>query len=320
MVGLNPTPSAPIFGRTRGRIQVRYGVCKLTGERGPFIKAHLIPRALTKPKVSGNCLVQFGLGQRPVRRHSSWYDEELVTGKGEEILAAYDNWAVNELRRHRLVWSSQGATRLPAGGGAVPLGWLGYGLRRVYCSDPGRLRLFFLSLLWRAAQTTRPEFQTVRLPPDDLETLRMMVRWGRPGPVAFYPATLLQLTPVGPVHNHAPNARDETYKCFGQIITWSSFRFYFDGLVANVHRPRPGHAGVFETSLTVGYDNVLILMMQDFRSSFQLSNLRQSMMENFLQWPQTTRRFFNIPSSRDYVLEQHSQEFGYGLPWTKPKE
>ena len=299
---------------------MRCRVCKLTGERGPFVRAHLIPRALTRPSVPGNRLIQGGSGQRPVRRYSSWYDEELVTGEGEKILAAYDNWAVNELRHHRLVWSSQRGIRPSVEGDTVPLGWLGYELRRVYCSDPGKLRLFFLSLLWRAAQTTRSEFQTIRLPPDDLETLRMMVRWGRPEPVAFYPATLLQLTPVGPVHNLAPNARDETYDYFGQVITWSSFRFYFDGLVANVHRPRPGSAGEFETSLTVGYDNVLTLMTQNFLSSFQLRNLEQSMMENFLQWPETTRRLTGVSWSRDRVLEQYSEQFGYGLPWTISKE
>lgn len=41
--------------------------------------------------------------------------------------------------------------------------------------DAARLRLFFLSLLWRAAASTRGEFAAITLPPDDLEHLRRIV-------------------------------------------------------------------------------------------------------------------------------------------------
>jgi hypothetical protein len=34
-----------------------------------------------------------------------------------------------------------------------------HGFREITGIDPGRLRLFFLSLIWRAAATTRPSFQ-----------------------------------------------------------------------------------------------------------------------------------------------------------------
>ena len=45
----------------------------------------------------------------------------------------------------------------------------GFGLREVQCTNPSELRLFFLSLLWRAVATSRPEFSDVNLAPGELE-------------------------------------------------------------------------------------------------------------------------------------------------------
>src|SRR5262245_1716421 len=84
------------------------GVCKLTQETGRFVDAHLIPRALTKLSSQGHPYMQMGVGVKPVRRWSSWYDSELVTQAGEKILADLDSWAISELRRQMLVWSGWG--------------------------------------------------------------------------------------------------------------------------------------------------------------------------------------------------------------------
>ena len=117
-----------------------YGVCKLTGNSGQFVESHLIPKALTKLR-GGDHFINSGHGNRPNKSFNSWYDGELVIRKGEAILAEYDSWAIRELRRLELVWSGWDCnTALP-----VPQP-KGTGHRLVECADPGKLRLFFLSL------------------------------------------------------------------------------------------------------------------------------------------------------------------------------
>jgi hypothetical protein len=86
---------------------MKEGICKLTGEKGKFVKSHIIPAALTTPEGTGP-LTQGGRGRPPIRRWSSWYDPCLVTQAGEAILAEYDNWAIQELRKNKLIWSSWG--------------------------------------------------------------------------------------------------------------------------------------------------------------------------------------------------------------------
>ncbi len=134
--------------------------------------------------------MHIGGGSRPTRRWTSWYDDELVVEEGEAILAKQDDWAIAALRKHRLVWSGWGsATSLP--GNHAPPSKKGLGLRIVSGIDPHKLRLFFLSLLWRAVATTRPEFAEVIVPAADLDTLRQLLVEGTPAPLEFYPTTLL---------------------------------------------------------------------------------------------------------------------------------
>jgi hypothetical protein len=170
-------------------------------ETPQFVESHLIPKALSRPSVAGQYFISSNQGKRPKKSWSSWYDKELVIRKGEAILADYDNWAIRELRRLELVWSGWGAKRsLPVETwfGSRPEG---FGLREVNCANPDKLRLFFLSLLWRAAATTRPEFWEISLDPDALELLRTMVHKGNPRQLDFYPTVLVRIVSRGDTHN-----------------------------------------------------------------------------------------------------------------------
>lgn len=160
----------------------RSGICKLTGNTGRFVDLHILPKALTKADGLGPGLVEFGNGKR-VRRSSSWYDQRLVTTEGEKILAEYDDWAIKALRKHALVWSGWGPRMSLNGVQAIP--GTPWGFRSVSGSDWKKLRLFFLSLLWRAAATDRPEFNEIDLPLEHLEQLRLMVLNGTPEPIEF---------------------------------------------------------------------------------------------------------------------------------------
>jgi len=136
----------------------RAGTCKLTLKEGRFVKAHLIPRALTTPAEKGMPFFQWKSGATPKRRWSSWYDQNLVTRDGEDILTEFDTWAIAELRKQKLVWSSWGKSKslgsLHSAASGTP-----WGIRKIKDTDPAKLRLFFLSLLWRAASTKLPSLQ-----------------------------------------------------------------------------------------------------------------------------------------------------------------
>ncbi|MCU1162469.1 hypothetical protein [Stenotrophomonas maltophilia] len=215
------------------------GHCRLTGQYGRFVASHIIPKALTRPSVPGRSFIQAGNGDRPTRRFDSWYDTELVTRAGENLLADLDSSGIELLRKHQLVWSGRckdeelrGEILWPEGEGA--------GMRFLpEPLDQRVLRRFLLSILWRAAQSGRPEFAEISLPVEHLEKLREMVLTGSTMPYDWYPVVLTQLMERGPNHNLAPQAvvmpgRDELGQETGRL---RALRFYFDGLVINFMRP-----------------------------------------------------------------------------------
>ena len=69
---------------------VRIGQCKLTGTRGRYVNAHIIPEALTETLWNSKPLTQIGRYGRRIKRWTTWYDSRLVTAEGEAILARYD--------------------------------------------------------------------------------------------------------------------------------------------------------------------------------------------------------------------------------------
>lgn len=87
------TDARMLGSRMSGRI--KFGRCKLTGERGRFVKSHIIPEALTEITWRSQPLTQQGRHGRFIKCWTSWYDAKLVTSKGEEFLQKYDDWAIN---------------------------------------------------------------------------------------------------------------------------------------------------------------------------------------------------------------------------------
>lgn len=208
----------------------RYGVCALTGRSGKLVKSHLLPRALMDFGPTDAPIIQIrGDATRPIKRWSSWYDPRLVTRAGEDILEKHDNWGVSFLRHHGLVWSSWG----PDGGPAPDDDQGVFGIRLIDGVDTGRLRMFLLSLLWRAAASGLPEFAAVQVPADHLERLRVALTTSVLPDQDFYPATLMQFSTRGDDHIWAPEA--VTMPVFNdegaELAALPAFRFYMDGAI-----------------------------------------------------------------------------------------
>ncbi|WP_139119884.1 hypothetical protein [Xanthomonas graminis] len=251
--------------------RTRHGYCKLTGRPGAFVKSHLIPEALTSPSQPGAPLFQYGDGPKPSRRWTSWYDSELVTRAGEDILSALDTWAIAVLREHKLVWSGWGE--------AVELGELHtkfsehLGIREVSL-DTKKLRTFFLSLLWRAAASERYEFKDVVLPSKDLEVLRKIVLGQEEPDPDFYPVQLTQISTKGLMHNQTPYPDIKYIPDIENENTapypMKTIRFYFDGLIAHFATELPpSHNASNLGNIVVGTEPTVVLSTVTFEDSMQ---------------------------------------------------
>lgn len=248
------------------------GKCKLTHNDGKFIKSHLIPQALTKPEVKGKPLKQMGEGLPEKRFNSSWYDQELVTIEGENILTEYDTAAVNELRKLKLIWSSFKEDKLPRLDDSH-LNESGYGIRLIKNIDYKTLRLFILSLLWRACTTKRIEFESISIPKQDLEIIRLMLLKKDDCPIHFYPIKFCQLSTKGKIHNHSP-ITDKFKLPIKCEYTKSKFlkiiRFYFDGLIIHVHLSKTLQQIKGFNRQILGYDSqTLVVTTVPYEDSYQ---------------------------------------------------
>lgn len=198
------------------------------------MKSHLIPRALTRLSKTGEKHIQSEIGGRVSRVPDSWYDLKLVTQSGEEILSEIDSVGISELRRLHLIWSGwneQDPLSFPLDLQEGP------NYRSVLSTDGPSLRLFFLSLLWRAGATKLEAFRYVQLTNAELEDLRLRVLSKRPGPAEEYPILIHQLT-RGAEHNRVPLSEEEEFMTVDGVpdgIKGTYVRFYFDGLIARIY-------------------------------------------------------------------------------------
>lgn len=259
----------------------------MTGQYGTFVRSHLIPKALTRIPPLGVPFIQSGMNSRPVRRFDSWYDDHLVTRRGERILEALDSWAISELRKHKLVWSGWDKDQLQLGLIDTPLAE-NLGVRRVNGIDKEKLRLFFLSILWRAAATDRYEFSDVILSADDLEKLRLMLSNSHVNPLSFYPTQLIQLSTRGENHNFTPIKQEKIIPSFENEPEKhiNIFRFYFDGLVVHFHRHSfdDGYTDSLGP-LVVGADDLLYITVVPLEDSFQYANFTRLVLESYSRFP-----------------------------------
>jgi hypothetical protein len=125
----------------------------------------------------------------------------------------------------------------------------------------------------------------------ELNTLTAMVRDGDPGPLSFYPATLLQLAHRGTVHNFSPLAEDIMQDLGnGEKNRRYLFRFYFDGLVIMMHRPRSNEPIPDHGTMTVGASSTLIVLTIPTAGSLEMRNIAKIHKEAIEQWPDTMSR------------------------------
>jgi len=254
-----------------------FGTCSLTGDYGQFVKSHLIPRALTRLSRSGEKFIQSGIGERMAMVSDSWYDLKLVVRSGEAILADIDDAGIKELRENRLIWSSWGRNESLQDLLGIDCD---SSFRELRLQDTKSLRLFFLSLLWRAGASSLQHFKHVALTPDEIELLRKRILNRDPGAQEDYPIVLHQICNLGAQHNRVPLLEEETIVIEGEPDRRATYvRFYFEGLVAKIYLSNRSDFPVNFAKLGINEQSTFLIPLHKFEHSRTRDNLLAMMQD-----------------------------------------
>jgi hypothetical protein len=236
----------------------KVGRCKLTHTEGIFVKSHLLPKSVTRFP-GGGAFAETD-GKIPWKRtFDSWYDTKLVTLEGENILTEYDTYAIQNLKRHNLFAWKRGEN----------ISDKDFDIIELIDVDPDKIKLFGLSLLWRAAATSIEAFQSIYLSPAKVEVLREMLIARDPGSQDCFPTYLSAFSDRVAPGNAAP-------------IRWrnfniSFFRFFLNGLVVLVGTSKKERniRNLRSFALTTGKKPLVFLV--PFSGSFQENEVRLTM-------------------------------------------
>lgn len=196
----------------------------MTGTVGTFAKSHIIPDAFMQ-RVSDAPFMEWGGDGRSKKRFSGWYDQTLMTRDGESLLADYDDYAAQVLMNGGWTYRRR---RDPSNPERLVDDFRPEHLYEIEGVDTDRIKLFGLSLLWRAAASDLEAFRRVRLRPETLEHLRQRVRQGQAGKPLDFPVYFTLFDGSSELPKMAPFS----------VPGHPFYRFFLDGVVCYVGRGR----------------------------------------------------------------------------------
>lgn len=223
-------------------------ICKLCGEDRKLVDAHIIPRSLypLDHDRSGIRILSSREGL-PRRSQTGEYDSGLVCAPCEKRFDPWDDYAPRLL-------TAEVTNRVSGDDGEA----LAYILTEV---DYPRIKLFFLSLLWRMGATTRPMFQHVKLGPHE-RTLARMILAGDPGGVDDFTVVLRRfIDPIGAKAMLDPHPQ--------RVEGLRTYRLYVPGYtVAMKVDSRPASGVLKDFALKPG--EPWIVLLADFTKSTEM--------------------------------------------------
>lgn len=228
-------------------------LCKLCGEERELIDAHIIPRSFYEPLKDGSGPIRIGSNRRgfyPKRSPSGSYDKELVCGKCEALFSPWDDYA------QRLLLNPSEEPQVVKADGQ-PIAYVHQTV------DYHKLKLFFVSLLWRVSASKREFFSLIRLGPFE-DTAKQMILSNSPKDQDTFGVALAKFEhPLGRVMLDPDRTR---------YFDISYCRLYLAGYIAYVKvdkRPAPGFLQDFQ--LAPG--RPLVVILRDFKTSNELALL-----------------------------------------------
>jgi hypothetical protein len=226
-------------------------ICKFCGNDRKLIRAHVIPEGFFRRfRSSPNSLrlISDEAGQHEKRAPVGVYDKAIVCGGCESLWKTWDEYAQLLLADTPL----NSEARYQKGQLLAHI---------VKDFDYDKLKLFFISILWRASASTQPFFSKIVLGPFE-EAAKQHISTADAGGaddfaviLAKFDASLAKPTMPSP---HKVEFCGVTY-----------YRFYISGYVAHVEvdkKPCPLPLSI----ISLSRDRPLVIMCKDFRKSKEL--------------------------------------------------
>jgi len=153
--------------------------CKLTGIEGKEVDAHIIPKSFHSidpdERLPSRILSNIE-GQHPKKTPKGIYDRSIVTEEGERIFSDWDNYAAKLLLKKETIFE-------PIRHNGEILAY------QVAEYDYIKLKLFFLSVLWKASVSSLYFFRKVNLGSHE-PRIRKALLSGNPFDTDWYPAII----------------------------------------------------------------------------------------------------------------------------------
>lgn len=160
--------------------------CKLCLEFHPLCNSHALPRSIFNyilRKNSGKTISVTDDKETPVQFSSDSWDAEILCANCERKMnEKYDDYGIAVFRGHE---------------GAVMPEATGMRFLRI---DRKRLRMFFLSVLWRMSVSTHPNYSNINLPYSWEDDLRSALHFGISIPQSRYTVFLCKMRDSTPHH------------------------------------------------------------------------------------------------------------------------
>lgn len=188
--------------------------CKLCGTQAKLIKAHIIPKSMYGELCDENGMVTKLLTNTPrvypKRVPCGIYDSTIVCASCEALFSPWDDYANSFFqRRDGISIEHQGRT--------IGIEYADY--------DYTKLKLFFVSMLWRAHASSQPFFHRVNLGSHE-DRIKSMIFSGDPGSTYDYSVVLAKFD------HELGGAFQDPY--LGKLQGINNYRFYFPMYFATI--------------------------------------------------------------------------------------
>jgi hypothetical protein len=229
--------------------------CKFCGSESALIKAHIIPAGFFRRIRQGEKaleLITNTAGEYKKRSQDGVYDRTIVCSKCEAIWQEWDNYAQQLLADEPL----NGRAR--------------YHNNRKICYvvdnyEYSKLKLFFISLAWRASVSSRKFFLRVSLGQFE-DIAKQHIMNGDPGDREDFSVVVSKF-------NH-PLAKGTFDPYMYQNSGVNYIRFYLAGYMADMkidHKPTPNQL----SQITMAENRPLYIICRDFMKSKELSLIKK---------------------------------------------
>ncbi|HTA42226.1 MAG TPA: hypothetical protein VK789_07260 [Bryobacteraceae bacterium] len=209
------------------------GLCRFCLEERPLIEAHIIPKGFFERIRTDEANILINESDYPKRSPQGIYDKGILCGPCDNIIGKWDQYAQEALPAEMSAFTLI-ADRQIIGGWERP------------DYDYELLKLFFISLVWRASISTHPFYVGISIGSKFEEEARLMLREGRPGGAHDFGVVIARF--VEPVGQAFFDPHTERMNGINHV------RFYLAGFIAYMKvDQRPYDPGLAHFLLAEGH-------------------------------------------------------------------